>query len=89
MTSHKIEYPKYIRITYTLPSYKGGEFTIWKDFKTASNAAEWYAQQWNHIRWEKHNRPLRLAGLPHHAGWDDKTEKVKRRVKKIFKKYLP
>lgn len=94
MSSHKIEYVKFIRITYTSPLYssKGNlisNVTDAKDFKTAHHAARWYAEQWNHKRWSKHNLPLQLAGLPHHAGWDDKTETVKRRVKKIFKQYLP
>jgi len=79
MSSHKIEYPKYIRITYTLPSYRGGVFTIWKDFKTANNAAKWYAQQWTNKRFSH------LPYNPH----DGRQAIVERRVKKIFKKYLP
>ena len=76
---HKIEYPKVMRITYTLPSYKGGEFTIWKDFKTANNAAKWYAELWSYKRW---------SHLPYNPD-DGKQAVVERRVKKIFKKYLP
>lgn len=76
---HKIEYPKVMRITYTMPSSRGGVFTIWKDFKTASSAAKWYAQQWSNKR---------FSHLPYNPD-DGKQAIVERRVKKIFKKYLP
>ena len=79
MSSHKIEYPKYIKITYTRPSPRGGVLTIRKEFKTANNAAKWYAQQWSNKRW---------AHLPYNPD-DGKQAVVERRVKKIFKKYLP
>jgi len=84
MSSHKIEYVKYIKISYTIPLYSSkGNFiadvTDSKEFKTAHHAARWYAQKWSNKRW---------AHLPYNPD-DGKQAVVERRVKKIFKQYLP
>jgi len=78
MSSHTIECPKYLKISYSYPG-SHGILTIHKDFKTAHNAAKWYAQQWSNKRW---------AHLPYNPD-DGKQAVVERRVKKIFKQYLP
>jgi hypothetical protein len=76
MKSHKIEFPTYIRISYTI-SPTG--YTETKDFKTAYHAARWYAEQWNQRKYEH---------LPY-TPFNPKQAVIERRVKKIFKKYLP
>ena len=77
--SHKIDFPKVISITYTYTTLRGSELSICNDFKTAHGAAVFYAQQWSNKRW---------AHLPRHPD-DGKQDIVERRVKKIFKQYLP
>ena len=79
MMSHKIEFPKLMRITYTYTASHGREITTYYDVKTAEMAADWYAQQWSNKRW---------THLPYNPD-DVKQAIVKRRVYKIFKQYLP
>ena len=93
MSSHKIEYPKIIRITYFTPLFDingvlTSEVPNTREFKTAHHAARWYAEMWNFKRWQIKNLPLIMKRALHSGPWDDKTDKLERRVKKIFKQYL-